>query len=301
MQKIIRAAVVPMVLLPLIIGMAGCTGGDRFTEEELRELVDRAADTTASSRTLSFSQDMEMTANITADEESGAISMTGSGNGVSDWVAENSLINMVMSISVESQGMEFSMDDIAIEMYVVDGWVYYHISIAEIDDRWLKARPDEDTSAMLFDQDTIDQSLALLDTPEAVEYLRDEPVSGADCYVVAVTPSQAPYQEWLETQGLPLDLFDDVNLEQLMMEFVSGVSYTVWIDKRDDYIRRMDTAFTFDLTGTMLGEHADGLDAMLMTVSSSMVLDNFNEPVEIVLPEEAKDAEESTEMGFPFM
>jgi uncharacterized protein YkvS len=67
-------------------------------------------------------------------------------------------------------------------------------------------------------------------------------------------------------------------------------SYVTWIAKDSKLIKKMSAAMLMEIKAGQAGVTESDFDSMSMDIDLDMIMKNYNDPVSIVLPEEAKQA-----------
>ncbi len=90
-----------------------------------------------------------------------------------------------------------------------------------------------------------------------------------------------------EEMQAALGMFNDdqlgVDMESLMQDMMAGATYTVqaWVDAEEHVLRRVEVTLAVDTQIDMLGQSMD----LAQTTFNNLTYSDFNEPVEIELPE----------------
>lgn len=120
-----------------------------------------------------------------------------------------------------------------------------------------------------------------------VERLEDENIDGVSCYVLKMIPDLNKYYALIANQtGSPSgEGISNVNVSNFIKEW----EVKCWITKEANLVKKIYTylVLNFSLITT----------SFQMKLSVDMLLYDYNEPVEIVLPEEAKNAQWQGESG----
>ena len=159
--------------------------------------------------------------------------------------------------------------------YLVDDTVYFENPLS---DEWNKLTVPNDSLAGVGE---FERPEGMVDLGQETTVERDT-FDGESVYAVTteldakdVTESIGGSMEGVDSE-LGFDLGEFVDLEE------SGVSMTQYIDVDENYIRHVEADLTVD--SSLLQEPAEA--------SLELTIEDFNEEVEVELPEDAEDAEE---------
>ncbi len=137
------------------------------------------------------------------------------------------------------------------------------------------------------EQDMAGQQIEILNRSE-ITLLGSEKIDGRDCYKIRVAPEMESFSKIASQQtGSLLGTMDLVELFNN-----SSMDLIYWIDKESFLLARTEQTTTFDLTPESLGLKATGPQSqrIKMVAKSTVNYRDYNEPVEIMLPAEAKEA-----------
>jgi hypothetical protein len=123
--------------------------------------------------------------------------------------------------------------------------------------------------------------LALLASPENIEFLRNERFDGSECHVLKITPNLESSEQWFYDHQLSTT--DIIYWAEVENDVVENV-FTVWIDADTKLIKKMDA--------NMLIEFTNPTEFDTITIGVSMQMKDYNKSVSIILPEEAQNAED---------
>jgi len=102
--------------------------------------------------------------------------------------------------------------------------------------------------------------------------------------------------DWLATQQGPVGGFSPDDISNLADVF-RDIYYVIWIDKDRGLMIKMDASMLMEFTPEEFGADTDEFDNMTMDVTMSMKMYDYGKPVTIVIPEEAEDAMDMSDMG----
>lgn len=278
-----RVLLLSLGLLLLCFPLVGCDSEETLAAEEIAEIVEGVG--TSDMETCTFDMDISATVGIDANGESMTASIVGGGEGAIDVVNEE----MHMPLSIEATAPFIGSQEISMEMYIVDGWMYMNM-----DGQWTK---EEVPLEMLGEQDQsimVGQLVDLL-TIADIAHKGSDTINGVDCYEFHISPDMAELAEYAMEQfpqseigDAELDVLED--MEDILSAF--SVECTFWISKEEGNNRLMK--IEMDLGGNLssadipeMGEI--GFNSVSLDMTMEIVFD-YNVPVNIVLPDEALNA-----------
>jgi hypothetical protein len=216
----------------------------------------------------------------------GTVSLSLRGDGQADIDANTMLMDMDMSLESDIEGMEFS-EEMSAEIYMLTDWMYAKVNIPGEGDQWGKTPVTEDMKEA-YNLNIVDQQLEPLESMGEISFVKYESVDGSPCYVLDVIPDLDAMKEYLDTQELTAGQDWDMLLEDMFNE----LSYTVWVDTDTNLLKKISMVLDMDLTAEQFGADESEFDSMNLHMDLQMTLGDYNEPVDIDLPDEALDAEE---------
>jgi hypothetical protein len=129
-----------------------------------------------------------------------------------------------------------------------------------------------------------------------IERLEPEIIDGRKYYVVRLNPSNEKIIEMVsQQQDIPEEFMEEVNIERMIDHFSS----TVWIDADTMIMERSFTNTTWTIRGEDMDE--DSSASVRLRMAIELALSDINQPVDIVLPEAAKEAMDMSEMEEQYM
>jgi len=156
------------------------------------------------------------------------------------------------------------------------------MAVPDLEPMWMKQEVPAD---FWETQATIDQQLELLQASR-VKYLQDEKVEGVDCYVLEITPDLAQLwqtamqQPWMEE--VPMEIPD-------LEDMIKKVSVKQWIAKDTLFLTKVNIQITILVTSEAMGMPEEEGE-MRMSIVMDMSVYDYNKPVSIELPAEARTA-----------
>jgi hypothetical protein len=105
-----------------------------------------------------------------------------------------------------------------------------------------------------------------------------------------MTPDMQKILSWVSAD-LPAQLKTD-NLEQISKMF-KNLSYTLWIARDSGLIKNMDVSLLLEMSPDQFASaKTTDFQNLTMSVTMTMKMFDYNKPISIVLPPEAKNAME---------
>lgn len=248
----------------------GCTTeempiGEQLTAEQVR---DRSIDAMKDVSTYAFDMDLSMimrggSANMLGITE---METTINGNGKLDEKNRKMQLDMTMSV----MGMTMEMDQ-----YIIDDTQYMKMPMTG----WVKNK----TSGDIWDKQIYarleDDSMKSAD----VRLLDDERVDGEDCYVLDMETEDMEDMLEIITQSMG----STSSLDEDELEGIKIFGFKEWVSKKTFLVKKIVMDIEIEEEGTT------------MDMSVEMKFSDYNEPIDITLPEEAKDAADMGSMMTP--
>ncbi|MFC2017686.1 DUF6612 family protein [Chloroflexota bacterium] len=277
-KRMKRVLLLSLGLLLLCFPLIGCDSEEGLASEKIAEIVEGVS--TSEADTCTFDMDISANVEVDAGGQSFAVSVDGWGEGSMDNVDQA----MHMPITINANVPGLGDQTISLEMYIVDGWMYMNM-----DGEWTKMELPQE---MLGEQDQsilIGQLTELLALVE-IDHRGSETINGVDCYKFQITPDLGQLAEsaFEQFQQPGMDDFELDGLEEMISAF--SVDCTFWIAKDDNLLMKIE----LDLGGELSSEDIPELGmvdfgSMSLDMNMEIVFD-YNESVNIVLPNEALDA-----------
>ena len=265
-----------LLVLVTILGCLGC--GDKVAAVNTAQLVDNAL--AAQADVESYRLDMEMT--IEMDGGFGCQEMEETMSIDASFVIDEANEEMEMSMTADMEATGEEAEAVEMKMYLINNTCYMMMAAPGLVPMWMKQEVPAD---FWETQATIDEQLELLQASR-VKYLRDEKVEGVDCYVLEITPDLAQLwqiamqQPWMEE--VPMEI---PNLEDM----IKKVSVKQWIAKDTLFLTKVSIQITILVTSEAMGLPEEEGE-MRMRIVMDMSVYDYNKPIYIELPAEARTA-----------
>jgi hypothetical protein len=290
----VKRVLIMAVTLVTLLSFTAC-GGETQEEESLpsaQEVVDGVVD--SMTNTTSYQFEMGMTVDMTgeAEGETFDMNMDMDGSGVIDLEANDMMMDMSMNMAVPGED-EIDMD---MAMYLVEGMLYMKMTnpILGGPPMWMKFEvPEEALDEMSAEINQTQLYLEMFETGQ-VEVTGSATVDGIDCYVVEIIPDieqlwQLAMDQMQLAGQVPADI-TDIGIESFP-EILKSFSVKYWIAKDTYYIAKADMDMALEITPEAVGyPEEEGIVNMDMKIS--MLMYDYNQPVDIILPPEAENAAE---------
>ena len=207
---------------------------------------------------------------------------------------------MMMSMDIGMDMVGEATIKMAMEMYLVDAWMYMMVDAPMTSPQWTKT--EMSYGEFLEEMESIDF------TETQMEFLKSgeititgvEKIDGIDCYVLEIIPDMGKLWEILMQQSqltgggimdMPMDDFDE--MMGSVEDIIKDISAKYWIAKDTYYIAKGDMTFKIEITPESMGM-TDEEGSVAMDVTMNMRMFNYNKPISITLPPEAENAVEET-------
>ncbi len=268
-----------LVLSFTLVTFVGC--GEKLPQEEIDRII--ANVTSAEYDTVKLDMNLPITMKVEGGSEAGTMTIAVDSTGVIDIANEEMRMTMNVTMDILGEGEQ----DIAVEVYIVGGWMYTKVDIPELGEQWLKM---EVTDEAWQQQSQIDPLLEFLETAVEIKSLGSETVNGIDCYVFEMVPDIEELGELFsqQTSGMEIMDFSQFDLADLYKE----LSVKEWIAKDSYLLMKAEIEMVLEISAGDVGVTADDFDKVTIDVEMVMSFYDYNQPVSIELPPEALDAEE---------
>lgn len=270
-----------LVLSATPVVFAGCA--EEMTQEEIDQLVANAIATEYD--TVKFEVVTPMTLESVSGSTEGVMTLDSDSVGEVDAVNEAVHMTMNVTYAMVDEGEE----DIAVEIYIADGWMYDLTDIAGVGGEWLKAEVSGQTWQQ---QSPVEQQMELLRTAVSIKALESQTVDGIPCYVLEIEPDMAAVGALLaqETSGIGIMDFGGMDLSDLCEE----LSVKQWLAQDSYRLMKAEMAMVLKIdTDDVTSEDSD-FDSMTVEMTMALTFYDYDQPVSITVPPEALAAEEAS-------
>ncbi|MDY6779183.1 MAG: DUF6612 family protein [Halobacteria archaeon] len=296
-----KEAVVPVLMVAVIV-TSGCLGGGKVSAEEIR---DRSL--ASMEKVDSYEFTMEMNTDV---EFEGGGSVLGSMGTMSFNVTGEGSVNVTsqeMKMTMTGRASGFGMNT---TVYVVNDTMYFKYSNPLMSDRWIRMNlPYGSWNS----QNMLKRQKRLLNISE-VKYLGSETVDGTETYVLRVEPDPEKYDKLAIKQlsgaqpGSIGSLFDPETFKDAFT--TENITAKQWIAKDSNYPVKSSVNLSMSLNYSAVfdsmmksmnmttgnGSTRRRMKSLFENVTASynmkmtMTFSNYNEPVNVELPQGAENA-----------
>jgi len=185
------------------------------------------------------------------------------------------------TVKSEIAGMTPQMNT---ETYLVDNYLYTNNQ-----DSWIKMKFEDDTWAQ---QDKMDEMTEMIESGN-IERMEDESLNGNSYYVIKINPDLEKAAKHALNQQRTTSINPNINYKDLIEDYSS----TVWVNKKTFIIEKSRTEIRMVMSAEDIdADNALGTKSMEIASVIELSISNINEPVTIILPEEAQNAIDIADM-----
>lgn len=263
----------------MVVALSGCMENGPSAAEIKKSMADSVANVNQYTFEMNSSQNIEVlnrSANVT---NTSVVKILSSSQGAIDLAGREMMVTSLMEIQSDAQS---AVPPVSTETYFLNDTVYMRL-----DNNWTMLKVP-DPESIWASQNMAAQQVALLNISQ-LEVTGSENVDGQDCYKVKVTPDINAYAAVLSEQmgsSMPLAY---MNLTELYER--GTVDWTSWISKDGSLLKKNDIRMSLAITPETLGlTNESGDFQMNVDLQTQTLFRNYNQPVSIVLPEDARGA-----------
>ncbi len=265
-----NAKLIMSIMLVGIVIISGCT--DNQSPEEVKAKVLEAA-----KNTQSYKVDMQMDMSI--NQEGMTMEIPTTAKIIAD--AKNKKMRMDMSMSMMGTEMNTTMYLIGNAMYMATA------DPRSGETQWIKM--EQETGTDLWGaQSQLEKEMELIGDA-TLEFLGEETIRGVDSWIVKVTPQEDSLEKYVKN-AIGNSLAGGSGTDDMTFEF-KEYTETFWISK-DTYFITRDKAH-INMT---IGSKETAGDTVNMVIDSDAEMYDYNAPVDVSLPDEAKNAKTMEEL-----
>jgi hypothetical protein len=191
-----------------------------------QEVLNNSLEAAKKITTVTMNSNLNLDLEVTGGTQPGKVSIALTGNGAIDTTAKNLHMTANIKATLPGQGEQ----NIVIEVFVVNGYVYAKYNLPVLGEQWSKTKLTEaDWNKM--SQGQFPQMLSAMLTPNLGP---SENVNGVDCYVLTVAPDLKALTAWLQSQigqsqmGQGPQALNQFDLGQILQ----NTAFKQWTDKR---------------------------------------------------------------------
>ncbi len=294
------AGLIAITAIVVVVMLSGCTDKEQINTAEIKEELLNSAEIKemilASVEEIdTYKFDMDMTQETLISNETDETKMTTVSTGKAVVDAANKKMSMEMTSSMETPDKAEMPDgptEMTMVMYLVDNAMYMKMDmgIPGIPVQWTKMDMPEGYEDTWDSQNQMEQQIELLSISE-VDLLKAETVNGVDCYVLKITPDMEKYSEFLMKQGGMSKLMQGMQEDFDIGKLIKGMSITQWIAKDTLFPMKTEMQMKMVISSEDLNlPDAEETFTMTLDQSTTLVFYDYNKPVNMELPEDAKNA-----------
>ena len=278
-MKTLRIVLALALALVLSAALVGCNRG--LPQDEIDRIIENV--TNAQFDTVKMDMDMTIDMEIVGGTQPGTVVVTGSGNAIMD--IANQEIQMTMNMTMDIMGMD--VQEVPTSSYLVGEWLYTSVSAPGLGTHWFKTAV---TPGMWEQQSQVEQQMEFLRSAADVRVLADQTVYGTDCYVFEIVPSVEVLGELLSQQGTATVGMDFSRLD--LAELSEEMRVKQWVAKDSYRVLKTEVYMRMRMDPDDVETSAVDFDEMIIDIDITMWLYDHDQPVSIVVPEEALAAQE---------
>jgi hypothetical protein len=190
-------------------------------------------------------------------------------------------LKLSMAALTYAKGDEGNSSALSLEEYLINDTLYL-----KVDGNWTAMKAPGVAEAW-SQQNTMTQQVDMFNRSR-LSLIGSEMVEGQDCYKVRAEMDMNAMADQLSEEVASLVPVQSMNYSELFRNMSLDVYY--WITKDTHLLKKTDVLETFTVTPQSLGLNASepGGQEMLVHAEVSMLFEDFNGPVNIVLPAEAE-------------
>jgi hypothetical protein len=306
MFKLRKYYILPLMLAVLLLA-PGCkdkeaaepmptpTATDEFSQEQMQQIFADSMTSTLNVETYKFEMTMTTDMEMAGGKQPGEMNMAMNASGAYDQINKKMQMTMDMNIDADVPEMEEGMQNVSMEMYMLEDNMYMKMDMPIVGEQWMKM-PVSDEMAETYNSDMVGDQLKMLEGAGEIEFLRYEIVEGSDCYVFRLVPDMLKMMDWVGQQQMAGTEFDAGSISDIADVF-KDLAYVVWIDRDSGLMKKMDANIVMEFSSEQYGDKSGEFGSMKMNMVMGMRMYDYNKPVSIVLPEEAKDAVDMSDLG----
>jgi len=267
-----------LCLSALLLSSCGGEGSDS-NKLNTENVVERVSAALPNIKT--YHTEMDMSIHIRGDmmDEKADMNMVMKGNGALDLDEHKAKLEMTMEARGDAAGEKISENN-KIMTYILEDMVYVGTSRDSESMAW----DHQSLPASAWDQQNqIEQQRKLL-ASSTVKYVKDETVQGTQCYVVELVPDLKTLWDTVMRQSGMMGNSMDI---QSLQDAMKNVTASYWFEKDSLYFKKAYVEMKMEMTPEMIGESGEG--QMNMDVEMTLLFDGYNQPVEILVPDIAKE------------
>lgn len=282
-----------LILALVAVAFSGCMERGPSEKElspgEIKNLmIDSVANLDSYRFNIESTQQIDVFNRSTNDENVSTIKVTTVGDGAVNLTGR--AMGVIQSLNIVSENNNATSG--RSETYILNDTIYM-----SMDGNWTSLRlPSAD---LIWDRQNMVRNQAELINSSDIELQGSEVVDGQDTYKVKVVPNMNTYAAVLSEQVGSILPVGALNLTEMYRN--SSLNWVSWITKDTHLLKKNEVQMSLVVTPETIGipTNETGDFEMHVNAAATTVFSDFNEPVEIVLPEGAKNATVMTILPTP--
>jgi hypothetical protein len=279
-SKVVTGVLFLLLAVTLSFVSSGCNEKE-LTQEDIDQIVADAVTASTDETTTKFDMIMAMTTEFIGGNELGTMTIAADLTGAVDNTHKEMQMSMDMDMDIPNTGKQ----ELKMELYIVDSWMYMKMDIPGIGEQWNKM---ELTDELWETQNQIYSQIALMETATEFKLLDNGNVDGTACYVMEIVPSMEVLGELRSQQTSGLEGIDWKELE-----LFKEMSIKEWISKDSHQLMRQEVVILMEIRPEDIGAKTGDFGKMMIDLTMDMKLYDYSIPISIELPEAALEAMET--------
>lgn len=278
---------ITIIILAFLTLAAGCQSKALSTEE----ILSNTTSAMAKIDSYKIAYDMVLDMEIVGGKQAMKIAMDGTGTGAMDVINKKMQMALDMNAEIPGAGTSQVKMSLTMEMFMVDGWLYTKMTIPMSGVKWTKTKVEGNE----ISQDQLAQLIQLMKSTILTTLTGSEKVNGIDCYVLQITPNMTDLWQWMMSQQ-GSNLTGDVDLSQFdLSKLIKSYELKYWISKTDFNLIKAKANMSMDVDPATVGASVGDFERMTMLIDLGMTFSDYNKAVNIQLPADAVNAEETSQ------
>ena len=281
MKKLLILGILVILMLTLI----ACEEEQPSGEEVMIRVLESMEEVDSFKEDMDINIQLHLEADEFTEDSPLAMDVTADSHIILDLANQEMAMTMEYDIASGSEDMTMKMEMFT---YLVDNYIYTLMDMPIIPGEWTKMEAPED----YWGQASYAEIQMKLLKASDVTVIAKERKENVECYVLEMEPDIMQMLEMIMEQAqMPMGQMMDTELEQIG-EILQDYSIKLWVDEEEYLIIYAEFIMKIGATPEMFGEYGEeGL--MSLNATMEMRAYDYNEPVDIILPEEAKEAKEN--------
>jgi len=283
--------IVPISLvLIMVLSFAAC--GEEVGLPSAEDIIGGVIDAQDDIRTYEYEMDLSLDEVSTVEGEAGKLTTASKSSGALD--LDNRQMRWEMTANLEVSGED--EESMAVELYLVDNIGYVLYKGSDEEPMWQKQEALESDWKDIIEMLSMTEPQIDLLQEAQVKVIGSEKVKGLDCYLLQLTPDKKQLWEAISQQAEfgNLALSYSKVREELLSEMFIDFSVKQWVAKDTYFLMKAEIDMAMQLTSEAMEVQEGEMD---VNITLSLLAYNYNQPVTIVLPPEAEEAESMGSRG----